>query len=106
MRQFRTICRRVGIEDHKFHDLRHTFGVRTWLQTGDIHLVAHLIGHKSVLTTQIYARFFSSRLQEDFPNLVGLADDRFRGRSEMPNRSNAAPVGKWLHYYTNLSLRS
>jgi len=92
--QFRKICRRIGIEGHKFHDLRHTFGVRTWLMTGDIHLVAQLMGHQSIATTQIYTKFFISRLQEDFPDLSAFAEDRFRGRAEILNRGNGVSVEK------------
>ncbi|MFC1542911.1 tyrosine-type recombinase/integrase [Candidatus Neomarinimicrobiota bacterium] len=92
--QFRKIVKGIGLEGHKFHDLRHTFGVRTWLQTGDIHLVSQLMGHKSILTTQIYARFFITRLQEDFPDLAGYATDRTKGRAEILQRGNGALVEK------------
>lgn len=92
--QFRMIAKEIKLEGHKFHDLRHTFGVRTWLQTGDIYLVAQLMGHKSILTTQIYARFFISRLQEDFPDLAGYATDRTKGRAEILQRGNGALVEK------------
>ncbi len=92
--QFRMISRKVGLKGHKFHDLRHTFGVRTWLQTGDIYLVTQLMGHKSILTTQIYARFFITRLQEDFPDLAGYATDRTKGRAEILQRGNGVTVEK------------
>ncbi|MBA7597157.1 Tyrosine recombinase XerC [subsurface metagenome] len=92
--QFRKIAKMIGLEGHKFHDLRHTFGIRTWLQTGDIHLVSQLMGHKSILTTQIYARFFITRLQEDFPDLAGYATDRTKGRAEILQRGNGLPVEK------------
>lgn len=52
------------------------------------------MGHKSVLTTQIYARFFITRLQEDFPDLVGYSTDRTRGRAEILQRGNSVPVEK------------
>jgi len=92
--QFRKIAKKIGLEGHKFHDLRHTFGVRIWLQTGDIHLVSQLMGHKSILTTQIYARFFITRLQEDFPDLAGYATDRTKDRAEILQRGNSTPVEK------------
>jgi len=90
--QFRKIAYKIKLEGHKFHDLRHTFGIRTWLQTGDIHLVAQLMGHKSVLTTQIYTRFFISRLQEDFPDLAGFTENQSRGRAEILQRGNGVSV--------------
>ena len=84
--QFKLLMRKAEIEGHKFHDLRHTFGVRTWLQTGDLHLVSQLMGHKSILTTQIYTKFFIARLKEDFPDLVGFATDITKGRFDLLNR--------------------
>ncbi len=64
------------------------------LETGDIHLVSQLMGHKSILTTQIYARFFITRLQEDFPDLAGYATDRTKGRAEILQRGNGVIVEK------------
>ena len=90
--QFRQIADKAGLSGHKFHDLRHTFGVRTWLQAGDIYLVAQLMGHKSIGTTQIYTKFFISRLHEDFPDLAGFTNNRFQGRSEILNRGNGLTV--------------
>jgi len=58
--------------------------------------VSQLMGHKSILTTQIYARFFITRLQEDFPDLAGFATDRTKGRAEILQRGNGSPVKKEL----------
>ena len=47
---------------HKvFHSLRHTFGVRLYQKTKDIHLVKTAMGHKSILSTQIYVNFAYSQ---------------------------------------------
>ena len=53
-----------------FHCLRHTFAVRRYLQTRDIYLVKQEMGHSSVITTEIYAKFSLRRLEMDFPSLV------------------------------------
>ena len=53
-----------------FHCLRHTFAVRRYLQTRDIYLVKQEMGHSSVTTTEIYAKFSLRRLEMDFPSLV------------------------------------
>ena len=105
-KQFQSICRRVGIEGHKFHDLRHTFGVRTWLQTGDLHLVSQLLGHKSITTTQIYAKFFISRLLEDFPDLMAFAENRSVGRAAIIGRANDSTVENSPPPYTSERIRN
>lgn len=50
--------------------LRHTFAVREYLKTRDIYHVAQMMGHASVTTTEIYAKFNTRRLEQDFPDLV------------------------------------
>lgn len=67
-REFKRACREIGVEHH-FHDLRHTFAVRRWLETGDILLVKEEMGHASVKTTEIYTKFSLRRLEHDFPSL-------------------------------------
>jgi len=42
--------------DKKLHALRHTFARRAYIKTLDIRLVQHLLGHRSVLNTEIYTR--------------------------------------------------
>lgn len=50
------ITRKAGItKDICFHTSRHTFATLTLLACKDIQMVSQLLGHKSVLTTQIYA---------------------------------------------------
>ena len=53
-----------------FHCLRHTFAVRRYLQTWDIYQVKQEVGHSSVTTTEIYAKFILRRLEMDFPSLI------------------------------------
>lgn len=38
----------------KFHSLRHTFAVRLYLETKDIHLVKAALGHRSIDNTMVY----------------------------------------------------
>ena len=52
------------------HCLRHTFAVRRYLQTQDIYLVKQEMGHSTVITTEIYAKFSLRRLEKDFPSLM------------------------------------
>ena len=64
-KEFKRICRIVEL-DNKFHDLRHTFAVRSYLMTRDIYQVMKELGHTKVTTTQIYADFEMNRLVHDF----------------------------------------
>lgn len=69
---FLKAMREVNGQDTKYHlhCLRHTFAVRRYLQTCDIYLVKQELGHSSVVTTEIYAKFSLRRLEADFPSLV------------------------------------
>ncbi|NQV14690.1 site-specific integrase [bacterium] len=69
-REFKKAALSCGIKA-RFHDLRHTAALRSYLNTRDIYAVARLLGHASVSTTQIYANFDLKRLEQDFPDLVG-----------------------------------
>ncbi len=69
-RSFMLAARAAGIRDRHLHHLRHTAAVRTYLQSRDIYEVARKLGHASVTTSEIYARFNIKRLEQDFPDLV------------------------------------
>ena len=81
-KEFKKVLVKLGLKGHRFHDLRHTFGVRTWLQTGDIMLVSNLMGHRNIQTTMIYTRFLPTRLAEDFPDLTAYLSEHSKGRAE------------------------
>ncbi len=69
------------VENHRFHDLRHTFAVRMYLLTNDIYKVKQLMGHNSVTTTEKYAKFSRRRLASDFSSLkpyIEEADQRMK----------------------------
>ena len=54
-KRFEAACKRVGLTDFHFHDLRHTFA--SWLVMAGVPLatVSELMGHKSISMTMRYA---------------------------------------------------
>ncbi|MCK5604616.1 site-specific integrase [Candidatus Pacearchaeota archaeon] len=48
-------AKKAGLEDFKFHDLRHTFATRLAQRGIDLYTVKELMGHKSIRTTERYA---------------------------------------------------
>ena len=62
-RDFRKACRKAGIEDFVFHDLRHTF--ETWLaQNGvDIYTIARYMGHEDLESTKRYTHHNAESLR-------------------------------------------
>ena len=54
-RAFRKALDKPGIENFRFHDLRHTFATRLVQKGEDIYKVAKLLGHKSIKSIQRYA---------------------------------------------------
>ena len=75
-KEFKKAVKELGFGEHKFHNLRDTYAVRRWIETGDIHLVSKEIGHSSVTMTQKYADFNLRRLSVDFPSLDGIIQAR------------------------------
>jgi integrase len=50
-----TALERAGIENFRFHDLRHTFGSRLGMSGVDVKAIADLMGHKTIQMTMRYS---------------------------------------------------
>lgn len=70
-RSFYTACRRAGIRDFKFHDLRHTFASHLVMGGVDITTVSRLLGHKSLNMTLRYSHLAPSHMK----NAVNILDN-------------------------------
>ena len=53
--RIKELCKRAGIKNLTFHDLRHTFATRLVLAGVDLATVSKLLGHSSIQMTMRYA---------------------------------------------------
>src|SRR5437016_5190691 len=52
---FLNSCKRAGLTDLHFHDLRHTFASQFMMSGGDLYILKELLGHKSIAMTTRYS---------------------------------------------------
>lgn len=73
----------TGIEKHlTFHTARHTFATTITLSQGvPIESVSKILGHKSIRTTQIYARIVDQKISEDMNILANKLNTKKNGRT-------------------------
>ena len=57
---FQNACKRAGLIDLHFHDLRHTFASQFVMAGGDLYILKEILGHKSITMTQRYAHLSPS----------------------------------------------
>jgi integrase len=69
---FKAACRRAGIADFRFHDLRHTFASHLVMSGVNIRAVQQLLGHKDIKMTMRYSHLSPQHLQEAV-GLLGLS---------------------------------
>ena len=66
---FKRACKRAGIDNFRFHDLRHNFASNL-VQSGiNLYKVQHLLGHKDGRMTQRYAHLTVDNLREAVESL-------------------------------------
>jgi len=61
---FRRACKKAGIEDFRFHDLRHTTGSWLAMQGKDIYTIAKILGHKDLRMSARYAHLSNQYLTD------------------------------------------
>ena len=98
--------RKAGIENFKFHDLRHAFATRLVQRGTDIYKIAKLLGHEDIRMTQRYSHHSPESLRDgvkilevDF-NLTTVNYYISPARTQSPGRFliNICADG-WFSYY-------
>jgi len=85
-RKWRRALAATGIEDFRFHDLRHTAATRMVRATGNLKTAQRLLGHTEISTTSRYAHVTDDDLLEAMNRAHGDSDSR-----NSPGQSPAAP---------------
>lgn len=88
-RLIRKLGEAYGIEHLTFHMARHNFGTHITLSMGvPLETVSRMMGHKRLVTTQIYAHVTDKKVDEDTKQLRRLSASRKLELYEEQNTSN------------------
>jgi len=80
-RSFQAACRRSGIEDFRFHDLRHTFASWAVQNGADLYRLSRILGHSTLQMTTRYAHLATEHLHEV---VKGMATSMATVHSDLP----------------------
>jgi integrase len=76
---------KAGIEDFRFHDLRHCFATKLVQRGVDLYKVQLLLGHKTPLMTQRYAHHYPESLREGVEALGRVEEKFYHNFSTIPS---------------------
>lgn len=74
-RSFITACRKAGIQDFHFHDLRHTFASHQVMSGTDLTTVSKLLGHSTILMTMKYSHLSPDHMLKAMKRMEEFFED-------------------------------
>ena len=74
--------KRTGIEDFRFHDLRHTFGSHYVMNGGDLLSLKEILGHSNMKMVERYAHLAAAHKRKQINGLNGKFSGQAAERSE------------------------
>ena len=89
---FKSVLKRVGLVDFRFHDLRHTFASQLILNGGSLKDVQELLGHKSMTMTLRYAHLTQESKRKAVNLLNGLTSQCHKIVTPTPESVSNLPI--------------
>src|SRR3989442_5077112 len=100
---FLNSCKRAGLIDLHFHDLRHTFASQFVMSGGDLYILKEILGHKSITMTQRYAHLsptYKIKAIDRMNTLWAGATPQARTSKILPESSSVTSASQPLHRAT------
>ena len=79
-KSFSSALKKAGIEDFRFHDLRHTFGSHLAMKGVNPRTIQQVMGHKEIKMTMRYSHLSPEYVQEAVEKLDNLLDTNWTPR--------------------------
>ena len=89
-RKFEDLLERAGIEDFRFHDLRHTFASWYMMNGGDLYELAKILGHSNIKMTERYAKLARQHIARTGSTAREMW--KLHGRRRSGSKSRRTPV--------------
>src|SRR5438067_290873 len=100
---FQNACKRAGLTDLHFHDLRHTFASQFVMSGGDLYILKEILGHKSITMTQRYAHLsptYKIKAIDRMNTLWADATPQASTSEMLPESSSVTAASQALHQDT------
>lgn len=81
-KSFQASLKKAGIEDFRFHDLRHTFASHFVMRKGSLKDLQELLGHKTLTMTMRYAHLSQEHKKKAVNLLNGLTSKKGNDKQE------------------------